>query len=63
MRPLGVWFSGKVWTAICWCQLREDFRVFRLDRIDGLAPLDRFKPERGQTLKDFSEAEAYRDQA
>ena len=63
VRPLGAWFWGKVWTAICWCELREDFRMFRLDRIDGLEPLDRFKPERGQTLKDFFEAEAYRDHA
>jgi len=54
VRPLGLWFWGKVWTLIAWCELREDFRVFRLDRIadmtDQNAP---FKPERGKTLTDF----------
>ena len=60
VRPLGVWFWGKVWTAICWCELRQDFRMFRLDRVVGIEELDRFRPEKGQTLKDFYEAEAYR---
>lgn len=53
VRPLGVWFWGKVWTAVCWCELREDFRMFRLDRIVTLAELDRFRPEKGKTLQDF----------
>ena len=61
IRPLGVWFWGKVWTAIAWCELREGFRMFRLDRIAGLVDAGRFKPEKGKTLKDFYEAEAYRD--
>jgi len=59
VRPLSVWFWGKVWTAICWCELRRDFRMFRLDRIVALELLDRFRPEPGQTLKDFFETEAY----
>ncbi len=59
VRPLGVWFWGKVWTAVCWCELREGFRMFRLDRIETLETLDRFRPQRGQTLKDFYETEAY----
>jgi len=61
IRPLGVWFWGKVWTAIAWCELREAFRMFRLDRITDLQDAGRFKPEKGKTLKDFYEAEAYRD--
>jgi len=60
VRPLGAWFWGKVWTAICWCELRQDFRMFRLDRISGLEPVGPFKPEKGQTLRDFYETEAYR---
>lgn len=59
VRPLGVWFWGKVWTAICWCELRDDFRMFRLDRMDAVETLDRFRPEPGQTLKDFYQEEAY----
>ena len=54
VRPLGLWFWGKVWTLVGWCELREDFRMFRLDRIARLEVLDdRFRPERGKTLADF----------
>jgi predicted DNA-binding transcriptional regulator YafY len=60
VRPLGVWFWGKVWTAVCWCELREGFRMFRLDRIQMLEELDRFRPQKGQSLRDFYESEAYR---
>ncbi|MEP3049661.1 MAG: YafY family protein [Roseibium sp.] len=54
IRPLGLWFWGKVWTLVAWCELREDFRMFRLDRIDAIwEEGDRFRPEPGKTLKDF----------
>ena len=33
VRPLGLWFWGKVWTLAAWCELRNDFRAFRIDRI------------------------------
>ena len=60
VRPLGVWFWGRVWTAICWCELREDFRMFRIDRVTRLAEGTRFRHEKGKTLRDFCETEAYR---
>lgn len=54
IRPLGLWFWGKVWTLVAWCELREDFRMFRLDRIEELVETgDTFRPEPGKTLKDF----------
>lgn len=37
IEPLGMIFWGKVWTLVAWCQLRNDYRVFRLDRIHQLA--------------------------
>ena len=33
--------------------------MFRLDRIVVLRELDRARPEKGQTLKDFYETKAY----
>ncbi len=60
VRPLGVWFWGKVWTAVCWCELREGFRMFRLDRIVALAELDPFRPVNGQSLRDFYESGSYK---
>lgn len=53
IRPLGLWFWGSVWTVVGWCELRADFRMFRLDRIDELAEGTPFKPERGRRLQDF----------
>ncbi len=53
VRPLGLWFWGKVWTLVAWCELRDDFRMFRVDRIADLAETGRFRPERGKTLRDF----------
>jgi predicted DNA-binding transcriptional regulator YafY len=54
VRPLGLWFWGKVWTLVAWCELRDDFRAFRLDRIADARPAGRnFRPERGKQLGDF----------
>lgn len=51
VHPLGLWFWGKVWTLIAWCELRNDFRMFRLDRIAELKCADRrFKPTRERSL-------------
>ena len=54
VRPLGLYFWSGVWTLVAWCELRDDFRVFRLDRMSETAMLERqFTQRRGQTLKDF----------
>ncbi|MCF2950275.1 YafY family transcriptional regulator [Paraglaciecola aquimarina] len=34
--PLGLVYWGKVWTLVAWCLLRQDYRVFRLDKITRL---------------------------
>lgn len=44
------------WLVIAFCRLRNDFRMFRLDRILKIEPLDiSFEPHQ-LTLKDFLEA-------
>ncbi|MEX0284065.1 MAG: helix-turn-helix transcriptional regulator [Paracoccaceae bacterium] len=54
IRPLGLWFWGKVWTVVGWCELRDTFRMFRVDRIAAMTEMEeRFKPEKGKTLRDF----------
>jgi predicted DNA-binding transcriptional regulator YafY len=54
VRPLGLWFWGKVWTLVAWCEMRDDFRAFRIDRIDRLTLAGRsFRHERGKQLADF----------
>jgi predicted DNA-binding transcriptional regulator YafY len=54
VRPLSLAYFGPVWILAAWCELRQDFRTFRLDRIEGFqVTTERFRPERGKTLHDF----------
>ena len=54
LRPLGCFYWGKVWTLSAWCELRGDFRGFRIDRIQDLVVLDeQFPQESGKTLADL----------
>lgn len=54
VRPLGVFYWGKVWTLAAWCEARHDFRSFRIDRIERLDVLDQtFRDEAGRTLADL----------
>ncbi|OEE59135.1 DNA-binding transcriptional regulator [Enterovibrio norvegicus FF-454] len=40
IHPLGQVYWGKVWTLVAWCELRDEYRNFRLDRIKSVAVLD-----------------------
>jgi len=52
--PLGLFFWGTVWTLGAWCELRQAFRNFRLDRIETLQLCDEQYPnESGRTLEDM----------
>ncbi len=53
VRPLGLFFWGKVWTLAAWCELRKDFRTFRIDRIAKITPRGGFKDEQGKTLEEY----------
>ena len=53
IRPLGAFFWGSSWTVTAWCELRDGFRNFRLDRMDDLRPSDSFADEPGKTLRDY----------
>jgi predicted DNA-binding transcriptional regulator YafY len=54
LRPLGIYFWGGVWTLLAWCESRNDFRNFRLDRFLSIQPTaEKFQQEPGQTLADF----------
>ena len=57
IRPLSLVFFGPVWLVLGWCELRKDFRSFRLDRMAELAiPGTTFNDEKDKTL------DAYRTQ-
>jgi predicted DNA-binding transcriptional regulator YafY len=54
VRPLGIFFWGRTWTLAAWCELRQDFRNFRLDRITASTLLDEtFEEEAGKALRDM----------
>jgi predicted DNA-binding transcriptional regulator YafY len=54
VRPLALAFWSGVWTLTAWCETRDDFRTFRMDRIEAMRVLEReFVPKRGQRLEDF----------
>ncbi len=52
--PLGLFYWGAVWTLVAWCEMRNDFRSFRLDRIaEPEVMKEGFTVEAGQRLEDF----------
>jgi predicted DNA-binding transcriptional regulator YafY len=54
VRPLALYCWSGTWTLVAWCEMRKDFRTFRLDRIAQCEFLDRtFEQRRGQRLKDY----------
>ncbi|MBA2673780.1 YafY family protein [Ramlibacter sp.] len=64
VRPLGCFYWGKVWTLAGWCEERNDFRSFRIDRVTYVRRMDdRFRDEPGRTLADLErlDHEWYKD--
>ena len=51
IRPLALFFFNPVWLLAGWCEKRQDFRNFRLDRIHSLTNNDQtFEDESGKNL-------------
>lgn len=54
VRPLGLFLWGTTWSLTAWCELRDDFRTFRLDRMrEMVITPERFADEPGRTIDDF----------
>jgi predicted DNA-binding transcriptional regulator YafY len=52
--PLTLLYWGKTWTLGAWCELRQAFRSFRIDRISTLNVLNStFPDEAGKRLEDY----------
>jgi len=50
--PLGLFFWGKVWTMVAWCEMRNGYRQFRIDRIEQYeVESEKFVTDEQQTLK------------
>jgi predicted DNA-binding transcriptional regulator YafY len=48
--PFALGFFDRIRVAVAWCELRQDFRHFRADRISSLAATDIRYPRRRQAL-------------
>ncbi|MFN7942898.1 MAG: YafY family protein [Thermoanaerobaculia bacterium] len=54
VRPLALAFYPPVWLLVAWCELRVDFRSFRVDRCLAIeVAQETFPLEAGRTLEDF----------
>lgn len=59
--PLGIFFWGSTWTLIAWCTMRNDYRVFRLDRIQESTQTDKkFKTTTERSLDHYLELQRRR---
>ena len=54
IRPLALISFSPIWLLAGWCEMRQNFRNFRLDRIsDFSASPQRFRDEKGKALSDY----------
>ncbi|MFP2466623.1 helix-turn-helix transcriptional regulator [Pseudescherichia vulneris] len=54
LQPLGLFFWGEHWLLVAWCERREDYRSFRLDRCLTVTLAGRRFSERAdRSLNDF----------
>jgi predicted DNA-binding transcriptional regulator YafY len=54
VRPMALAFYPPVWLLLGWCELRQDFRSFRVDRIEASRFLDEhYAAEPGRRLVDY----------
>ncbi|MCZ6474078.1 MAG: YafY family protein [SAR324 cluster bacterium] len=64
VHPLCLFFWGSLWTMGGWCTLRQDFRHFRVDRIETLQVSEERYPELpGRALADLFRHFATEDEA
>lgn len=56
VRPLAIWSLPEGWMFTGWCDLRQDFRTFRFDRIEALdVTAERFDEDEAKSLRAFLE--------
>ena len=53
VEPQALYHTSENWIMIAWCRMRNDFREFRLDKIQSLKPLDEPYKSRGFKLMDY----------
>jgi predicted DNA-binding transcriptional regulator YafY len=49
--PIQLGFTDQARVLFAWCELRQDFRTFRTDRIVAMTPLDRYPVQRADLVR------------
>jgi len=53
IEPIGIFFSGNYWHTIAFCELRQDYRDFRLDRILSITKTDKTFKKKHPSIKTY----------
>ncbi|MDA8648213.1 WYL domain-containing protein [bacterium] len=53
IEPYTMYSVGHKWILIAWCHLRNEFRAFRIDRIQHFKILNETYEDRGFNLQDY----------
>lgn len=54
VEPVGIYYAFEQWYMIGWCRLRNDYRNFRIERIQELKVLaEKYLPDTHPTLREF----------
>lgn len=54
IQPLAIVFFDRSLVVLAWCELREDYRSFRIDRIETMTRTERsFRPRRVAMLREY----------
>ncbi|MDD7969983.1 helix-turn-helix transcriptional regulator [Roseinatronobacter alkalisoli] len=54
VQPLGITLFDDVWLLTAWCERADDFRNFRLDRVETMLETEEvFRPASGRQFKDY----------
>lgn len=62
VEPLGLLLMGNHWYLAAWCRLREDYRMFRLDRFEKFTSTGIIiRQATGHTLKDFYDRNLHKE--
>lgn len=53
IEPIGITFYNQMWHLIAFCQLRDDYRDFSIDRIEKIAPTNQTIKNKRFSLEDY----------
>lgn len=62
VEPVGLYYIGDYWHLVAWCTLRNDYRDFRLDRIQQLKNTDVDFTQERMSLEEYMKGYRYKNE-